>query len=154
MKKTRRSLFAWAVGWLICMIAMTAGETVTPFQLAAAAVIAAFASSLVVGIAFLVGFVNKIRQVGQLWRRNPACAAILIVSSLFILIFGSAMGVTERYENTEYISEGDEHTYEYTGLRREVAWVAYFVLIYSLVNWPLTNDQLNDSGCSGTNSRC
>jgi hypothetical protein len=104
-------------------------------------IIAAFCSFLTVGGSLLVGLLFKVPVLGRLWRSTPIPAALLVVTSLVILCFGSSLGLRQTFTDLETHQQVE-------GLRPEAAVGAYFVLLFVLTNWPLRQKGDAEPGAS------
>jgi hypothetical protein len=130
MKKFIALLFAWAVGWTVYMIAVVLTVYDGLLSLIFQPFIAMLVSALFVALAWLIEFVLKIPLVGKFWGSGYIAPSLVIVGSLFILCFGPFLGLTVRLTNPETGSQ-------INGLHPVALVGGYFLLLFSIVNWPL-----------------
>ncbi len=130
LTRSKLIVAAWIIGWIVYMIAMMmtvyAGLPSLIFQ----PIIGAVASSVFVGAALLVGLVFRIPVIAKVWTSSQWWAALLAVGSILVLCLGSAVGLT-----TVDITETGSSI---TRLHPAVAFTGYFILIFSIANWPLS----------------
>ena len=121
---------AFAIGWIVYMIAMVMtvydGITSLIFQ----PIIAAVFSSVAVGVGLLVGCIFCIPPMGRFWRSSWFWAAALAGGSILVMICGADWGLTQTFTNPET-------GHQSVGLRSDVALVSYLVLIFAVANWPV-----------------
>jgi hypothetical protein len=123
------SFIAWAVGWVVYMIAMAMTVYDGFLSLIFQPFIAVFVSAIFVFMALIVGLVFRIPAVGRLWRASRWTAIVLIALSLSLMCFGSAMGMTQTFIHPD---TGEP----IVGLHSAVALSSYFFLLFAIANWP------------------
>ena len=121
---------AWIIAWVVYMIAMMMTVYDGLLSLIFQPIMAALTSTLFVGAALLVGLVFRIPFIGRVWSSSWCWAGLLAVSSLFVLCLGSTFGMTSMYTNPETGTQ-------FRGIHPVAALGGYFVLIFSIANWPL-----------------
>ena len=122
---------AFVVGWLVYMIAMLMTVYDGVLSLIFQPIMAALCSGIFVLFALLVGLVLKIPILSRWWHSSRFWVWALIVGGLFVLCFGSLLGITETYTNPETETQ-------FEGLHHAAALAAYFSLIFAIANWPLS----------------
>jgi len=123
-------LIALAVGWVVYMIAMMMTVYDGLLSLILQPIMAVFWSVLTVGCALLLGLIFKIPVLGRLWRKSSLPAILLISASLFTLCFGYSLGLRQSYTDPETQQQ-------IVLLRADAALGSYFVLLFTIANWPL-----------------
>ena len=130
---------AWFVGWVVYMIAMVLtvydGITSLIFQ----PVLGAIVSALCVTGCFLIGLIFRIPTIGRVWSASRWTSIFLAAASIGMLILGSAMGLTQSFVDPETQTK-------VVGLRSDVAIACYFVLLFSITNFPLKNNASESHG--------
>jgi len=121
---------AWIIAWVVYMIAMMMTVYDGLLSLIFQPVMAALTSTVFVGAALLVGLVFRIPFVGKVWAASWWWAASLAATSTLVLCLGSTFGLTSIYTNPETGSQ-------FTGIHPIAALASYFLLIFSIANWPL-----------------
>jgi hypothetical protein len=119
---------AWILGWLVYMVAMVLTAYDGLPSLILQPIVAAVSSTVFVGIALLAGLVLRIQPIRRAWTAQ--CAAMLALLSLAVMCLGSKLGLTDVYTFPE---NGDR----FTGLHPAAALSAYFLLLFSVANWPV-----------------
>jgi hypothetical protein len=120
---------AWSLGWLVYMIAMVFTVYDGIMSVIFQPIMAALCSAVAVSVGLLVGLVFRIPPVGRLWRLSWFWAAALAGGSILVMCYGAQWGITEMFTDPET-------GHQSVGLRSSVAIVSYFVLIFSVANWP------------------
>lgn len=120
----------WMIAWVIYMIAMMITVYDGLLSLIFQPIMAALTSTLFVGAALLVGLVFRIPAVGRAWSGSWWWPGSLAAGSLLVLCLGSTLGITSLYTNPET-------GVSFTGIHPAAALGGYFLLIFSIVNWPL-----------------
>jgi hypothetical protein len=130
MRRNPRVRIAFAVGWLVYMVAMVVtvydgiGSVIfQPFM-------AAISSALMVGVAFLCGFILDEPSIGRVWKKSRIPSAALVAGSILMMCFGSSLGLRQTITDAE---TGDKHT----GLHFIVGLGCYFFLLFSITHWPI-----------------
>ncbi len=129
----RRMFAAWALGWLIYMIAMVMTVYAGPLSLIFQPICAAMVSGFCVLLCFLLGFVFEIPVLGSIWKATRWTPRILGLFSTLLLVFGSSFGLTEIYVDPD---TGNS----FVRLHSAVAFGSYFVLLFSIVNYRVSED--------------
>jgi hypothetical protein len=120
---------AFIVGWIIYMIAMILTVYDGILSMIFQPFMAIICSGIVVTMTVLVGLVLKLPLLSRLWTATPALAIAMIAGSLFLLCFGSQLGIVETYTDPE-----THHSFQ--GLHSVVALSAYFAILFAIANWP------------------
>ncbi|MFZ9854921.1 MAG: hypothetical protein ACO3I0_07370 [Limisphaerales bacterium] len=122
-------LAAWAIGWLVYMVAMAMTVYDGILSLIFQPIIAVFVSAACVGVALLVGLLFRIPTLGRLWCSNRLIAVGLALLSISVMLFGSSIGLTETFTDTETGRQ-------FVGLHSAVGLSCYFLLIFAVANFP------------------
>ena len=116
---------AFGVGWLVYMIgAVTYYDGVEWFIFQP--IMAALCSALFVGVALLLGLALGAAPLSRWWHGTQLWAAILVVASVFVLCYGWDLGAPRAHPAATLVS--------------------YFMLIFSISNWPLRRKTNAESG--------
>ena len=126
-RRSLAALVAWCLGGMIVLGASYEGGVPAMFL---QPILAAAVGAIFVVLSLSAGLVIRIPRVHRLWHSTPAIAGAMVVVSLATMCVGSQLGLSEL------------HTSMKTGatsvvLRSDVAIVAYSVLMFAIVNWPL-----------------
>lgn len=130
MRRSVVILIAWAMGWLVYMIAMVMTVYDGVLSLLFQPIMAAFFSAAFVGIALLIGLILRIPAISRAWRSSRLIAVGLAALSVFLMLFGSSMGLTQTL--TDYRTGS-----HFVSLHWAVAFGSYFVLLFAIANFPL-----------------
>jgi hypothetical protein len=79
----------------------------------------------------VAALIFRIPVIGKAWTSSRWWAALLAVGSILVLCLGSAVGLSAVYTNPETGSH-------FSGLHPIAALAGYFMLIFSIANWPLS----------------
>ena len=126
----RRIFGAWIVGGLYYMIlamevVADAGVIAFPFQ----AVMGAFFSIVVVGLAFLVGQVLRIRSLNRVWYGSSMIALAVVLISFGIALFGREVGLTAMLQLSE-----DQSPYQ--TLHPAAAYGGMVAAVFGMLHFP------------------
>jgi hypothetical protein len=124
---------AFCVGWFVYMVAMFIQTYDGVLSLIFQPLMAAFFSALFVGLSLLFGLLLLIPFLRSWWTSTRMWAATIAGLSLFILIFGYYLGIS------------DIGTHPETGQKIEMlhpmaAVLGYWALIFAIANWPIRPD--------------
>ena len=131
-RSVRRALAifaAFVVGWIGYMIAMMMTVYDGIISMIFQPIMAVLCSGFFVALALLVGLLFRIPMVSRWWLSSRLWALTLVLGSLFILCFGSFLGITQVYTDPETGRQ-------FTGLHSAAALSGYFAMIFGLANWP------------------
>jgi hypothetical protein len=137
----RRSGFifaAWVVGWVVYMVAMVLTVYDGPLSLIFQPIMAALVSGFCVGVSFVLGLVFKIPALGKLWNASRWTATVLAFASVCLMLFGTALGLTQTFTDPESGAK-------IVGLHSGLAMASYWVLLFSIVNFPLKKPNVPQS---------
>ena len=126
---------AFAVGWIIYMIGMVLAVNDGLLSLIFQPIMAALWSGLVVLLSLLVGLVLRVGPISRFWNGSRRWAALIASASLFILMFGYFLGLT-------HVGIHPEPDQEVVMLHPTAAMVSYFLLVFSITNWPVRRSEL------------
>lgn len=130
MRRALTIALAFVVGWIVYMIAMVLTVYDGVLSLIFQPIMATLCSGFFVALALVVGLILKIPVVSRWWRATPLWALSLMLGSVFVLCFGSWLGITQVYTD-------QETGRQFTGLNVVAALSGYFTLIFAVANWPL-----------------
>lgn len=123
---------AWIVAWATYMIAMMISTYDGLLSLVFQPIMAALASTLFVGAALLLGLIFRIPAIGRVWGSSWWWSASLAAGSLSMMCLGSTLGLT-------WVGHDPESGKSVTILNPVAAVGSYFLLIFSIANWPIPN---------------
>lgn len=130
MRRALAIFVAFVVEWIVYMIAMMMTVYDGIISMIFQPIMAVLCSGSFLALALLVGLILRIPVISRWWRSSRLWALTLVLGSLFILCFGSFLGVTQVYTD-------HETGRQFTGLHSAAALGGYFALIFGLSNWPL-----------------
>ena len=123
-------LAAFAVGWVVYMIAMVLTVYDGLLSLIFQPIMAALWSGLAVGLSLLAGLVLRVGPIARVWNGSRRWAVLIIAVSLFVLIFGYFLGLT-------YVGIEPETEAAVVILHPAAALAGYFLLVFGIANWPI-----------------
>jgi len=121
---------ALIAGWIVYMIAMILTIYDGLLSLIFQPIMGLLASVLFVGAALIAGVLFRIPALGRIWRSSWMWAAGVVFSSIFLMCFGSMLGLRQCYLDPE---TGQQ----FAGLHSGVALASYFALLFAITHWPL-----------------
>ena len=93
-------------------------------------IMAAIVSAGCVGVCLLIGLIFRVPAVGNLWRSSRLIAIGLALLSIFFMLCGSSMGLTQTYTDSETGRQ-------FVGLKSGLGLGCYFLLLFVIANFPL-----------------
>jgi hypothetical protein len=139
MRRVLAIFVAFVVGWIVYMVAMMMTVYDGVISMIFQPFMAVLCSGFFVALALLLGLLLKIPLISCWWRSNRLWALTLVLGSLFILCFGSFLGITQVYTD-------HETGRQFTGLHSAAALSGYFALIFGLANWPFRDKKVEPAG--------
>lgn len=127
---------AFCIGWLVYMVAMVLTVYDGLLSLIFQPILAALWSGFVVGLSLLVGLLLRLRPVSRVWNGSRRWAALIAITSVFILVFGYFVGIT-------YIGVDPDTQQEIKILHPAAALGGYFFLLFSIANWPIRKAEVH-----------
>jgi hypothetical protein len=121
---------AFAAGWLVYMIAMMMTVYDGAPSLIFQPIVAALFSGFVVGLSLFVGLLLRVPPLARAWNASWLVAASIAAASVFILVFGYSLGLTD-------VGVNPETHQEVTMLHPAAGLGGSFALVFSLANWPI-----------------
>ena len=126
---------AFAAGWMVYMVAMVLTVYDGLLSLIFQPIMAALWSAFAVFLSLLVGLVLRVGPLSRVWNGSRRWAALIIVASLFVLIFGYFLGLTD-------VGIEPESEAEVVILHPVAALTGYFLLVFSIANWPIRTGRM------------
>lgn len=123
---------AFAVGWIIYMIAMLLTIYDGLLSLIFQPIMAAICSALAVGAALLAGLFFRIPHLRRGWSATVIPAVALVITSLALMCFGYELGLRHTYTTPDTGRQLES-------LRSDVFLASYFALVSAIANWPSRN---------------
>jgi hypothetical protein len=120
---------AFVVGWAVYMVGMVLTVYDGCLSLLFQPIMAALWSSLTVAAALASGLILRLPGLRRWWRSSMLWAASIAGASLFLLVFGYALGLRSTFVDPE-------SGVEFQALQVGVAIGAYFALLFAIANWP------------------
>jgi hypothetical protein len=87
-------------------------------------------SSLCVLLAIVVGLPLSVPSIRRLWSKALVLNIALLIAGFVLLFFSQALGL-----NAQLIDPNTNETY-YVGPHPVAVTLGYFLLVFSIVNWP------------------
>lgn len=133
------ALLAVFAGWVVYLLEILAAIYMIPgfyhpLMILGQPVMALIISVSTTGLALLTGLLLKIPWVNKRWTGSARWAKGLLITGLFLLWGGGSLLGFNQTNSFEAIPG---HTVTYQWLRTDVACICYFVLIFSIANWPI-----------------
>lgn len=121
---------ALMVGWAVYMLAMMVTVYDGFLSMIFQPFVALLFSGMGVLLAWLLGWLLKIPWLSRIWQDSPMLPIFLLVGSLLLMLLGKSMGISQEYRDLETGAS-------WTGLHSYAAVGSYFVLLFTLTNWPV-----------------
>ena len=130
MRRVITIIAAWALGWLVYMVAMVVTVYDGIMSMIFQPIIGAVITTMTVIGSLVVGLLFRVPPIGRAWRAAWFMAPLLVIGSILLMCFGTRWGLTEAFTNPETGQQG-------VGLSPRVGITSYLVMVFAVANWPL-----------------
>lgn len=120
-------LVAWGAGWVVYMTAMLLWSYDGLLSMLLQPLVGAVVSGLVVGLAWLAGWLLRLPVVRRVW--GASLAAGLAIACVGVMVLGSRLGLVGSYVDPDTGAA-------FQAVHPAAALSAFFGLVFALANWP------------------